>query len=231
MKACSIDGCEKPSKARGWCGAHWWRWRNHGDPLGSAYVPTECSIDGCALLTKALGYCNRHYLRYRKFGDPTAGLPGPLDRTDESRFWEKVEKTEYCWNWTKYLNPKGYGQFKYQGRDTAAHRAAYLMFVGSIPSGKQVDHRCRNRACVNPSHLRLVTNKQNGEHKGVAANNASGYRGVTFHNQSIKWLASVRHEGRIHSGGLYSDVHEAGKAAAALRNTLFTHNDLDRIPA
>lgn len=34
MKTCSIDGCEKPSKARGWCDAHWQRWRKYGDPLG-----------------------------------------------------------------------------------------------------------------------------------------------------------------------------------------------------
>ena len=31
---CSIDGCNKPNKARGWCAAHWWRWKNHGSPLG-----------------------------------------------------------------------------------------------------------------------------------------------------------------------------------------------------
>lgn len=34
MKTCSIEDCEKPRKARGWCGAHWARWRKHGDPLG-----------------------------------------------------------------------------------------------------------------------------------------------------------------------------------------------------
>lgn len=36
MSECNIDGCEKPRKARGWCGAHWARWRAHGDPLGGS---------------------------------------------------------------------------------------------------------------------------------------------------------------------------------------------------
>ena len=34
MKQCSIDGCEKPSRTRSWCAMHYWRWREHGDPLG-----------------------------------------------------------------------------------------------------------------------------------------------------------------------------------------------------
>lgn len=45
MKACSIDGCEKRSKARGWCDAHWARWRAHGDPLGAAYQGPEGSFE------------------------------------------------------------------------------------------------------------------------------------------------------------------------------------------
>ena len=45
MKQCSIDGCEKPRKARGWCGKHWERWRRHGDPLGAAYRGPEGSFE------------------------------------------------------------------------------------------------------------------------------------------------------------------------------------------
>ena len=38
---CSIEGCEKPSKARSFCGAHYMRWHRHGDPLGCASKPSR----------------------------------------------------------------------------------------------------------------------------------------------------------------------------------------------
>lgn len=41
MKTCLIDNCGKPVKARGWCAAHWWRWRQHGDPAGSVFGTSE----------------------------------------------------------------------------------------------------------------------------------------------------------------------------------------------
>ena len=227
MKECAIGGCSKPAKARGWCGAHWWRWRQHGDPLGSAHTPTACAVEGCADLARSRGWCSRHYQRYRKWGDPTDGHPSPGALTEWDRFESKIAKTGDCWEWMAGLNHKGYGNFKVGGRDVPAHRYSYALHVGTIPDGKQIDHKCRNRRCVNPAHLRVVTNKENGEHKGVAINNTSGYRGVQRH-KSGKWVASVRHKGDLHYGGIFSTPEEANEAAVALRNRLYTHNDLDR---
>lgn len=80
------------------------------------------------------------------------------------RFWSKVnvgEKTD-CWEWTASLS-HGYGQFwiREVGRPVKAHRAAYEMLVGPIPDGLCIDHLCRNRACVNPSHMQPVTLREN----------------------------------------------------------------------
>lgn len=80
--------------------------------------------------------------------------------TPEERFWSKVEKTDGCWLWTGALNGGGYGRFNV-GRRLYAHRAAYLMFVGPIPDGLQIDHLCRVRHCVNPDHLEPVTHAEN----------------------------------------------------------------------
>ena len=77
----------------------------------------------------------------------------------EARFWAKVEKNgpTDCWLWIASKSRDGYGMFEMRG----AHRVAYEMLVGPIPDGLQVDHLCRTRDCVNPSHMELVTSREN----------------------------------------------------------------------
>jgi len=77
------------------------------------------------------------------------------------RFWEKVEKTPTCWLWTGAVNGNGYGNFNESGRYVGAHRVAYELVIGPIPADLTLDHLCRVRLCVNPSHLEPVTNGDN----------------------------------------------------------------------
>jgi len=78
-----------------------------------------------------------------------------------------------CWQWTGATNKGGYGSLRWEGRFPYAHRVVYELLVGPIPKGMQLDHLCRNRACVRPDHLEPVTCRENvlrGD--GIAANNA-----------------------------------------------------------
>jgi hypothetical protein len=70
-----------------------------------------------------------------------------------------------CWIWTWRLNKAGYGLFGITRMgfrtEAFAHRAAHMLFVGQIPEGFEIDHKCRNRACVRPEHLQLLTHRDN----------------------------------------------------------------------
>ena len=66
-----------------------------------------------------------------------------------------------CWLWMGYINRKGYGNFRFEGRSQLSHSAAYKIFVGPILAGFEIDHKCRQRSCVNPDHLEAVTHQTN----------------------------------------------------------------------
>lgn len=66
-----------------------------------------------------------------------------------------------CWEWTASLRPEGYGQVRDRKRMARAHRLVYELLVGPIPEGLPLDHLCRNRRCVNPTHLEPVTVLEN----------------------------------------------------------------------
>ena len=77
------------------------------------------------------------------------------------RFWSKVDKSGDCWLWLGARNHNGYGRHMFRGHRIMAHRVAYMLSVGEIPAGLQLDHLCRTRRCVNPSHLEPVTQTEN----------------------------------------------------------------------
>ncbi len=88
------------------------------------------------------------------------------------RFWEKVDKKgpvarpglTPCWLWTAstfHVGTHYYGKIGVDGRTMTAHRVAYILGGGSIPSGMLVRHICDVSLCVKPAHLRLGTVRDN----------------------------------------------------------------------
>lgn len=137
------------------------------------------------------------------------------------RFWSKVDKTDECWLWVASTDRGGYGHFGDAGKMVRAHRFSWELVNGPIPEGMQVDHRCHVRRCVNPAHLRLVTNQQNGQNRsGCNRNSTSGVRGVSL-EPSGRWRVRVMRDGKSIYGGMFDTVEEANEAAVALRQGAF----------
>lgn len=135
----------------------------------------KCGVDSCEqpIRYKSAGLCSLHYQRRRKTGDPLGVRTRLADPRE--RFWAKVDKTGTCWLWTRGTDSKGYGKFqagssRAEARSVLAHIYAYEDLIGSVPEGLELDHLCRNPACVRPDHLEPVTHAENvrrgrwGEH-------------------------------------------------------------------
>jgi hypothetical protein len=91
-----------------------------------------------------------------------------MDDAARGRFWLKVERfgadgeeRSGCWEWAGRLSASGYGSYEVARRATRAHRVAFEIEVGEIPSRLDLDHLCLNRACVRPDHLEPITRAEN----------------------------------------------------------------------
>lgn len=109
--------------------------------------------------------CEKHRARWRRHGDPNVVLK---DHTPASERWKtsyEVDESTGCWNWTARgsMAAGGYGLISdgQANQSIPAHRFVYEQKVGPIPDEMQLDHLCRNKSCVNPEHLEIVTPSEN----------------------------------------------------------------------
>ena len=112
----------------------------------------------------------------------------------EERLMRKRKVTKSgCWEFTGYIMSTGYGQIGLFDKLLLTHRASYMVFVGEIPEGMFVCHKCDNRKCFNPDHLFLGTADDNhkdmvkkGRQKILYGTESSNARLTTEQVEQIK---------------------------------------------
>lgn len=133
-------------------------------PIYDTDIPAGLCQCGCGSRTKTVRWGGEFpgavYGQPRRFlrGHSTSAIPRHGEYT--------IDAASGCWIWNGQLNERGYGRLVIDGKRLRAHRYIYERECGPIPDGTELDHTCRNHACVNPSHLESVphnTNVQRGD--------------------------------------------------------------------
>ena len=122
------------------------------------------------------------------------------------RFLEKIriQGDKECWIWVYYRDPRGYGKFtrsvvydengRSGGTPVAAHRFSHELFIGPIPEGFQVHHKCDNPSCVKPDHLEALGVPEHVKQTtGHPANQTHCHRGHEFTPENTRLYRGYRH--------------------------------------
>lgn len=121
------------------------------------------------------------------------------------RFWRNVDAPECfseCWAWTGAKNRKGYGEFWISGRTRRAHRLAWAMINGPIPSGLVINHLCNTPSCVNVDHMEVVTPQRNTAYRDLQGRQRTPSGADHWSARSPEKIK----RGRNHGGAKLSDL-------------------------
>lgn len=126
---------------------------------------------------------------------------------------------------TGCVNNKGYTCIKILGKSYKAHLLAFLYMTGAFPT-EVVDHIDGNPSNNAWSNLRECTLSQNQMNARLSKINTSGFKGVSLHKPTQKWMVTVRVNGKNVNFGIYKDIELADLVATETRNKY--HGDYAR---
>ena len=136
---------------------------------------------------------------------------------DLARFRAKVKPDEEtgCWLWTAAKHEFGYGSFWTGKYGIGAHVWAYLYFVGELPDGHLIRHKCDVASCVNPDHLETGTMKDNTTDAFNRGRRTEGYR------PSLNYAKAEEIRNKFYGGTPSKDLqHEYGISRAVMRSII-----------
>ena len=158
---CAVDGCDRASATRGWCHAHYQRWRRlgtvaAGQPLRGERA--ECEIEDCERPAQAQRLCGTHYQRWRQHGNVQPEHPiGEMPR-------EAPPRTSQGWtsNGYRYVPVDDDEAHLVDGaRYAAEHRLVMARLLGRpLATHENVHHRNGHRSDNRPENLELWTTLQ-----------------------------------------------------------------------
>ncbi len=120
---------------------------------------------------------------------------------------------------------EGYIQIKVHGRKYLAHRIAWFLHYGEWTEN-EVDHINGSKIDNRILNLRNATRAQNKQNERLRDCNTSGYKGVSFCKNRMKWRGGVMINGKKFDLGFFTEVHDAGMATEKLRDKL--HGEFSR---
>lgn len=182
QRLCSIPGCGKKHKARGWCIAHYDKFLVYGDPLVSKKITRpQCNIDGCNRPHYGHGFCVGHLRRSRIYGNPEGGLRSLFG--DAAKFYIETVlpySKDKCLIWPYYRSKAGYAKIWMPERSSRlVCRLVCEDIHGPAPTDThQAAHICGNGhlGCCSPKHCVWKTPIQNNADKLIHGTHNRGIR-------------------------------------------------------